>query len=251
MNEHISGILNSPNRDKVLIGVGSALIGSGLGYFLGFRRGRTRTEDEIDRIDAAVRQVTAEYRESELPDDVVIGGVIDAETYAAMDSGEKFVRNLTQKDEVEILDISPAEEDEPSIVTNNIFAGSDDDWDHDEETKNRSEENPYILHKDEFYDDEKDYTQLTLTYYAGDNMMVDDQDQLIFNHETVTGPMRFGHGSGDTKVFYVRNDKLKAEYEIVRHEGTYSEEILGHDVEDGARVQDLKHERSLGKFRRD
>lgn len=258
MNEHISKILSSPHRDKVLIGIGCFLMGAGSGFAVGFRRGRVLTDEEVDRIDAAVRHATSEYRETDLPDEIVLAKevaplVLDEHEYEAITTaGEDFVRSITDLDGSEIVDISPtaADDDEPEIITQNVFAGDDIDWDHEEELKTRSEEKPYILHKDEFYENEKDYTQVTLTYYAGDNIVASEDDQIVYNHEQQTGPLRFGHGSGDTKVLYVRNDKSKAEYEIIRHEGLFSVEVLGLEIEDNARASDLRHER-VSKFRPD
>jgi hypothetical protein len=262
MNEQLSKIISNPHRDKALIGLGSLLVGAGIGFAIGLKRGRKYTAEEMDHIDAAVRQMTSEYRDTDLPDEVIKVApapvILDAEDYEARKVGEDFVRSTITSvrkpngdDEIVDIPIIADEDDEPAVVAANVFAGSDDDWNYELEVTTRTEQRPYVLHKDEFYADEKDYEQVTLTYYAGDNIMTTDDDQIVYNHEDQTGPMRFGHGSGDTKVFYVRNDKNKAEYEIVRHEGTYSEEVLGLEIENNARAVDLKHERSPGKFRQD
>lgn len=141
--------------------------------------------------------------------------------------------------------------DPPEVtpVRRNAFAVDDDDWNYESEVRNRTEVMPYILHKDEFYADEKEYSQITLTYYAGDNILVDEDDTPVYNHERVVGPMRFGHGSADPNVFYVRNDVRKAEYEILRDSGLYSVEVLGLEIENNQRVRDLRHSHEPSKFR--
>ncbi len=105
----------------------------------------------------------------------------------------------------------------------------------------RDPSEPYIIHKDEFYSDEKGYAQSTLTYYSGDNIMVDEDESPMYNHEEITGPLLFGHGSGDPKVVHIRNDKRKSEYEIVKGSGLYSQEVLGLEIENNQRVKDIKH----------
>lgn len=121
-------------------------------------------------------------------------------------------------------------------------------WDWETENLARTTLEPYVLHKDEFYGEEKEgYTQTTLTYYAGDDILVDENDRPIYNHIAVIGPMRFGHGSDQLSVFYVRNDSLKAEYEVVLDEGLYSVEVLGLEIEEEAEAKDLKH--SVPRFR--
>ncbi len=107
---------------------------------------------------------------------------------------------------------------------------------------------PNVLHKDEFYGEESGYTQVTLTYYAGDQILCDEDDSPVYNHELITGPLLFGHGSNDPNVVHIRNDKRKAEYEILFDPGLYSVDILGLEIENNTRVQDLKHSQNR-KFR--
>ncbi len=114
----------------------------------------------------------------------------------------------------------------------------------------RSDKQPYVLHKDEFFADENGYSQITLTYYAGDNILVDESDVPIYNHVDVVGDLLFGHGSGDPKTVYIRNDKQHAEYEVLHDEGLYSQEVLGLEIENNLRVQEIKHSHNR-KFRLD
>lgn len=247
MNEFIDRVINHPARDKVLIGLGSALMGAGVGYFVGHRKGRRRTEWEMSELNRISHQIANEYGGKDLPDEIVVSAapvVLDADDYEEIKARDGVV--MGDSILVEEFDEAPEED---AVITQNVFAGNDDDWDMEAEAANRSEDEPYILHKDEFYADEKDYGQYTLTYYAGDNIMVDEDDKVVSNHERVTGHLSFGHGSGDEKVVYIRNDSLKAEYEVIRDPGHYAVEVLGFDIEDQAEARDLKHERSLGKFR--
>jgi hypothetical protein len=143
---------------------------------------------------------------------------------------------------------------EVAPVPRNAFAssGADDHWDYEDELRRRTDEEPYVLHKDEFFAEEKGYTQVTCVYYEGDNIMVDSEEEKpIYNHVRTTGPLRFGHGSGDPNTFYVRNDKLKAEFEVLKDPGLYSVEVLGLEIEDNQRVKDLKHMHEPQKFRRE
>lgn len=131
-----------------------------------------------------------------------------------------------------------------------IFTKPETVWEWETEIAGRTKLEPYILHKDEFYGDEnEDYTQTTLIYYAGDDILVDQDSAPVYNHIHIVGPLRFGHGSDDPTVFYVRNDKLKAEYEIQYDEGLYSVEVLGLEIEHNDRIRDsrdeLKHTRAF------
>lgn len=119
--------------------------------------------------------------------------------------------------------------------TTNVFRVADEGWDQQAEEAQRSEDEPYILSKDEFFANEREddgYFQETLIYYAGDDILTDNSDVPQYDHPRLVGEMRFGHGSGEEGVVYVRNPMLKMEYEIHRDPGTYEHEVLGSDGEE-------------------
>jgi hypothetical protein len=102
----------------------------------------------------------------------------------------------------------------------------------EKEKQQRTEEAPFILEKDEFDEGELEYTQSTLTYYAGDGILTDARDDIIEEVDKTIGDNnveRFGYGSGDPNVLYVRNDVLEIDFEVLRHEGTYKKHVAGLD----------------------
>lgn len=87
-----------------------------------------------------------------------------------------------------------------------------------------STEKPYVIPPDQF-DEFDDYTVISLMYYA-DGQLADDDDELVEDVDDVVGVESLGHfGEYDDDVVYVRNDRLKVDYEILRSERTYSEII--------------------------
>ena len=108
----------------------------------------------------------------------------------------------------------------------------DADWNYPEEIQNRSEDRPYVIHQDEFKLGESGYDQTTYTYYAVDEVMVEEgsRDPLT-NVDFSVGleNLKFGHGTDDIDVVFVRNDKLELEYEICRLHTSYEEEVVGLD----------------------
>ncbi len=148
--------------------------------------------------------------------------------------------------------ISTGEEAAETIISNVFDEISDDDWDYEIERATRTEDEPYIIHVDEFISDEMGWdSQSTITWYEGDQILTDTHDTPIYNPEKVVGSLRFGHGSKDPNVVYVRNEKLQAEYEILRDEGNYVDEILGGQVERQLEASDLRHTNSPRKFRQE
>lgn len=70
-------------------------------------------------------------------------------------------------------------------------------------------------------------TQLTLTYYEMDGVLVDEGDEQVDIDVVDAENLYFGHLSGDTDIVYVRNDALSVDLEVHRHEGSYSQQVLG------------------------
>ncbi len=137
---------------------------------------------------------------------------------------------------------------EVEVVTHSVFASNDSNWNYELELSKRTPVNPYVIHKDEFFTNEFEYSQSTVTFYAGDAILADEDETPMYNHAGIVGEIKFGHGSGDPNVVYIRNDKRKAEYEVLFDPGLFSEEILGLQIEQNDRKQDLQHSNQR-KFR--
>lgn len=116
-----------------------------------------------------------------------------------------------------------------------IFPDIEEEWDYQVEALNRNPENPYIIHVDEYNDEIGDdgiaYSKSTLTYYKGDDVLVDDHDVPVYNHEKVASPLTFGKGSQDPSIVYIRNERLEADYEVILDHGYYQVEVLGDEIE--------------------
>ena len=268
MNEDVQTklqeIRNHPAFVPSVVGVAAFAVGLGAGYFLGKRQTETVYEEtekyEVDfdfdasKLNEVIESIKEEHNDEEDVEVEVRAEAPNPLPEDVADAARSFVEAKLQE-ALEGNQGSPEVEEEEvviGVITQNVFAEDDDDWDYEAELKKRTNTEPYILHRDEFFEEEVGYHQSTLTYYAGDDILVDEDDSPIYNHASVTGPLKFGHGSGDPNVFYVRNDKRRAEYEILKHEGLYSTEVLGLDIEDNMRVRnkrerDLKH--SDRKFR--
>lgn len=139
---------------------------------------------------------------------------------------------------------SPAETGQVNVE--NIF---DDGWNAEEEERDRTVDAPYILHIDEYFNNEKGYAQCCLTWYAGDQILTDENMVPIHNPSAIVGHLNFGHGSRDEDTVYIRNDKLRAEYEVSRLVGSYVAEMYGAEAEAEAEQTDLKHSHTIRKFR--
>lgn len=265
MNDKIEEVINSPWFIPAVVGVASFGSGLGLGFFLGKRKAEAEVEEIhfIDEVAFEIDEVTDSPEESSepvRPPKVVIDEKVAEEKGIVKPAG--------------LADLRPSEEPEddehelpPIQFTNERDDVDDDDdeplvtvvrdedhpivWNWEEELEKRTETAPYILHREEFEADELNFSQLALTYYAADETLADEDNQMIYNHSDVTGPLEFGHGSGNEDLVYVRNHERRAEYEITRVDSRYSIEVLGLSYEEEADEADLRHSNSLMRFRVD
>jgi hypothetical protein len=87
---------------------------------------------------------------------------------------------------------------------------------------------PYLIGADEFVNTEVGYEQITVTYYEGDDVMVDEVDEPLTAKRIEEC---IGRGNlakfGELSVIYVRCEKFNMDFEVVRDTGKYSVEVLG------------------------
>lgn len=110
----------------------------------------------------------------------------------------------------------------------NIFDNPQTNWDQATEEANR-DELPYIISQREF--SESQLQRAYFTYFGGDDVTVDQDDDVIGDVEEIVGDralQSFGHGSNDPNVVYVRNDGIETDFQITYNPGTYEAGVLGY-----------------------
>lgn len=135
-----------------------------------------------------------------------------------------------------------SEPDKPAqdgVVVQNVFVEASEDpevptdgWSYEEELKNRDPKVPYVIHQDEFGEDLDGYEPYVLTYFEGDDVLCRDDDTIITEVDAVVGLgnlSKFGHGSGDPNIVYIRNEEMKVQLEVVHSDGKYAKEVAGFD----------------------
>lgn len=255
MNERLSRALKNPWTTHTLVGAVCFGGGVAVGYFMSRRQTVILAPQPDDD-----EQLDFNFDTEGLADSRAI---IDEETYdspATVPETEVEERELIMAPPQDIPEGIHLVEPPDDVVTvmadnqpirENIFQDPGSEWEYDEELKYREahEEGPYPVHRDEFYGNEMEFLQVTYTYYAGDDIMCDEENEIVANHEKVIGDLRFGHGSGDRNVFYVRNLKRRMEYEVLHDPGRYQVEVMGLQTEEEAEAADLKHSHRPTRFR--
>jgi hypothetical protein len=130
-------------------------------------------------------------------------------------------------------EVSVKETNIPVDRTRNIFVEGRptvlDDWDAEAEEANRNPAYPYVISYEEFMENTFEHTQSTLTYYEGDDVLAESDGSPILESDKVIGDTldRFGHGSKDPNVVYVRNEITECDFEVVRHSGDFADQVPG------------------------
>lgn len=105
---------------------------------------------------------------------------------------------------------------------------------------------PYVISQQEYFENEHDYQQQTLTYFEGDAVLLDAQEKPIDEVDMVVGESnleRFGQGSTDRNIVHIRNTKIPMDFEVIRSEGKYTEEVLGFKHSDEPNVRRMRRDR--------
>src|SRR4249919_371162 len=229
--EEVADVTRRISGRGVGIFIVGVVVGAAVGGYFGYRWNREKiraeafaeSQIEVDKIREAYRAGTTlvEDPKPSIEDLVVEKGYLSEATAEAIKKPAAKRRARPTRAPV------PVEEPPPLIV--------DGMWDYEKEVSLRTEEDPYVIHQNEFMHAESGYPQVTYTYYATDDVLVGEDERPIPHGDLVVGQnnLKWGHGSDDIDVVFVRNDKLELEMQICRVYLSYEETVLGlqNDVE--------------------
>jgi hypothetical protein len=238
------------------LGLGLA-VGGAIGAFTAWKVAYTRAETKYNEIAAEeIAEMRDHFHAKELARENAEGKgnlheIIRDRGYApgseeeeestappmAVTPPEAVVERAEEAREEEAETPPPPEEDpEPGVVHHNVFADHappPDEWDWVKERALRSPMKPYVIHRDE-REEFAAYDSVTYTYYAEDDVLCNETDDVIpeEDRDRIVGEAnleKFGHGSGDATIVYVRNNQLEMDMEIVKSPNSYAEEVHGFE----------------------
>ena len=184
-------------------------------------------------------------------DDVVEG--LEPEEYKELDEAVAAMRRYRGEGSVGPVayDDVPLKPTSAPNIADEIHLDEDDEdeeFDFELEMPNRTEDEPYIITHDEFMTNELDFMQDSLVYYEGDDILADKNDEVTDIDVIGAKNLRFGHGSHNNEIVFIRNHELSIELEVCHHDGSYAEVVHGYVDPD----KELKHSdrRGKGKIRK-
>lgn len=236
---------------------GALLLGAGIGAAITYKIVEKRLGDKFDRELDEQMEATREWRHRiakegvfESPESAVKAIIPEGEVADVVQQYRGREKPIPYNDPSKIVtDPRPPVEtvvEKVEAVTQNVFVEAQKatsvrngplDWDEDAmraEIADRElhPDKPYAISFEEYNENHPNHEQTTLMYYVQDDTLVDAQDKPIDDTEYAVGDdnlTRFGHGSHDPNVVYVRNEKIDMDFEIVRDMGSYHKALFGTD----------------------
>jgi hypothetical protein len=182
----------------------------------------------VNKTDIEPEDLTVDYESSTTVVEVVEG--------ADLVKQEEIIRTMKYHSPSEDPeDVNVVDEELVEKAVEEVLAAQ---FDLAREMENRVPEVPYVISHDEFMENIHEFEQAQLTYFEGDDVLIDSADQMLPPDMSVIGGpsnLSFGFGSLDPNIVYIRNEGIEIEFCVVRSMGSYAEEVLGF-VDD-----DLKH----------
>lgn len=228
--------LNVAGLSYFAVGIG---VGAAVGFYFGYKFNREKIRAEAYKdAEAEVAQLRKIYLEktsafrvqahTESENDSAGTAVYHVSVPTEKPPIDKVVEDLGYRVEVPprerplpapvpILDDLP---ENPVETSKSMNAG----WNYEQEVRNRSPEAPYIIHQNEFNHSNLNYTKAAFVYYEIDQVMTDLEDDEVIDMDIVgESNLKFGHGSDDINIVYVRNDELETDMQINRVHRSYAE----------------------------
>lgn len=219
---------------RIIIGAAGIVLGAGIGALVTWRLLKAHyeeiTQEEIDSVKSHYAKLFKEGEHADLSglvakykskvDDLGYSSVSEDDSDTSEDDTENDEVMPDEADEDE--EPEPIDDDRPKREVRNIWQYAKD--------HPHPEDEAYVITFDQFNDEHDDYDKGDLTYYEGDDTLVDSQESPIDDVEGLIGPDaldRFGDASNSKDIVYVRNDRISMDFEISRDSRSYTEHILG------------------------
>ncbi len=186
-------------------------IGFGIGYFVGDRVRQKMDEDDVGNEQAA-KEVTPEQLGYSMPD------TDEEKTDDDFDDEEDFDTGIEEMESF-LAETEHPEDDDPTF-----------------EPKKHENKMIMIVPMDELLEDLENYPQVSLHWYAIDDVLCDDTDTPLPPEERdqILGAIMLDdiadeYFYGDGKELAVRNDILETYYDIYCMRYAYSDTVCGHE----------------------
>jgi hypothetical protein len=157
---------------------------------------------------------------------------------------ERIIENIksrldkedTKEDLVPFIEDAPKDENKVLVMSKDRYKKVIKNYREESEFPREEDiiEKPYVITFEEFCEGYDNHDKITINYYKADDTLADENEEIIDDVESLIGEeslSRFGDGSEDPNVVYVRNERMAIDYEIIKLESSYSEVVSGCNEE--------------------
>lgn len=249
-------------NEKVKIGIALAAglcIGGGIGYIVADRKVRRETEEEIAGVKDLFRRLRTEdaaqarkdwnptpvdeseeedgdaYSQESLAEEVARLGYIDANRSRGIVDPNYIPPTDQLSGEEDDVDQDLRKEGEYVRHIRVVNPHRDVEDPNDVTQWDRDPHRPYVITESEYRIDRPDQEKISITYYQGDDTLVDEKDAYIPDADGTVGLENlqfFGLASNDERILHIRNERVGADFEVALNDGQYSREVLGFGIEE-------------------
>lgn len=209
---------------------GTAVLGVGIGFAIGYKvtekRLAARFEERLETETAGMKEFYTNVKQKYETPEEAAAALIPQPEEGPKDprvNHQKIQYHKIVKDENYVGDpldeFAEGCEIDETVIRKNVF---------DDQPVGK----PCLINQDDFMANETGYEQATLTFYAKGGVLTDQRDEVIDNAVDVVGEsfsQAFGEGSSDPNTVHVRNNNLQMEFEVVKSERSYEEDVLGQE----------------------
>ena len=191
---------------EVLIFVSGVTIGGFLGYKIIEKKYNDKLETEVNRrIDEYVLNNKKEERHTE-PMKIKKENIADKINYNNVT--KNYISSEDNEEKEETKEEDDGKEDEPEV---NDYISDD------------SSRDPYEITEEEYDDTSNEFEKESLYYYRGNYTLVDDSDNVVDTEDAdiLLGSDWLDLMMNENGIIYIRNEKVKTDYEIVVNSGVY------------------------------
>jgi hypothetical protein len=207
------------NTNSVSFFIGGAVFGFAVGFYFGYKWNKEKIKAEaFQQSEEEISKIREDYQKK------VIAATPKPSVEEVIE--EKGYTRPLRPPVPGLVDPTPVSA--PPVVTYDGGKDKNRDWDFAAELASRVPGEPYVIHQDEFNNDENGYEKVVYTYYAEDDVMTDETERPLPHGDLIVGQnnLRWGHGSDDIDVVFVRNDEYKRDMEICRVSESYEQKYL-------------------------
>lgn len=153
---------------------------------------------------------------------------------------KEYEKTINESEEDEALHTENEMKEKPSLIeyakkiseeekyTNYSNISEETETTESTEEPSSDTDKPYVIEPDDF-DTIDGYSTVSLTWYDGDNFLADDNDEVIVDVEDIIGFEALNHfGEYEDDCVFVRNDRLKIDYEVLLDNRNYREVVPPH-----------------------